>query len=155
MFAARRWLEEVAGQADTPECVLWPYKTQLGYGRIFYDGRQHMATHVVLELTGRPRPIIGGHHGAVARHLCDQPACCNPRHLEWGTQGDNVADMARRRRAARGERSGNAKITEDDVREIRRLSREGWSQRQLGERFGISAPAVGYIQRRRTWAHVD
>lgn len=114
-----------------------------------------MASHVVLELTGRPRPDIDGYHGAVARHTCDNPRCCNPRHLEWGTQGDNVTDMARRRRAARGERAGNAKLTEVQVRELRQLGAQGWSQRQLGERYGISAVAAGLILRRKTWAHVD
>ena len=31
--------------------------------------------------------------GLVVRHRCDNPICCNPSHLEIGTQAENVADM--------------------------------------------------------------
>lgn len=155
-YAAQRWLAEVVAAEPTDDCVLWPYRTQAGgYGRLWFEGRQHMASHVVLELSGRPRPTGEGYHGAVARHRCDQPACCNPRHLEWGTQGDNVADMANRRRAARGERAGGSKLTEAKVREIRELAAVGWSQRKLAARYSVSAPAIGMVLRRDSWAHVD
>lgn len=154
-YAAHRWLAEVAAAELTDACVPWPFRlTETGYGRLYWGGKQRMASHVVLELSGRPRPTGEGYHGAVARHRCDQPACCNPQHLEWGTQGDNVADMANRRRAARGERAGGSKLTEAKVREIRELAAVGWSQRKLAARYGVSAPAIGYIVRRLTWAHV-
>lgn len=39
-------------------------------------------------------------NGTVVRHACDNPPCCNPAHLEIGTQRDNVEDMIRRGRAS-------------------------------------------------------
>ena len=38
--------------------------------------------------------------GLVVRHRCDNPICCNPSHLEIGTQAENVADMINRGRAS-------------------------------------------------------
>lgn len=37
--------------------------------------------------------------GLVIRHKCDNPRCCNPAHLEEGTQRQNVGDMRDRGRA--------------------------------------------------------
>lgn len=36
--------------------------------------------------------------GLVVRHRCDNPPCCNPAHLELGTDAENEADKARRGR---------------------------------------------------------
>lgn len=53
-----------------------------------------------------------------------------------------------------GSRNHAAKITEDDVRTMRRLYAEGVPQHALGRQFGISQPMVGNIVRRENWTHV-
>lgn len=64
-----------------------------GYGMFnagrWPDGRQdtRYAHRVVWELHHGPIPT-----GAVVRHSCDNPPCCNPDHLLIGTQADNVED---------------------------------------------------------------
>lgn len=58
------------------------------------------------------------------------------------------------RKAPRGEGSGVSKITEDDVREIRCLYASGVTQREIGERYGLTHVAVGHITRGKTWQHV-
>jgi hypothetical protein len=75
-------------------------------------------------------------------------------HLFLGTLRDNVNDMVAKGRHAVGERGGNAKLTESEVREIRALALGGSSLGSLGRRFGVGATTIGYIVRRETWAHL-
>lgn len=147
-----RWLVEAA-YTETDECIPWPFSVDntWGYGRVTIHGKKIQATHVVLELTGRPRPQIEGYHGAVALHTCDNPPCCNPRHLVWGTQQDNITDMRDKNRARSSKKSD---LTVQNVRDIRRLHRQGWSLRQLSEEYGVSPVAIGQIARHETWKHV-
>lgn len=54
-----------------------------------------------------------------------------------------------------GERNGAAKLTETDVRAIRRRHTEGHTQSAIGKVFGVSQQTVGRIVRRERWAHVE
>jgi hypothetical protein len=53
----------------------------------------------------------------------------------------------------RGERQGQAKLSEDDVRQILALAGKV-SQRKLAAMFGVTQTAVFYIHQGRNWAHV-
>ena len=95
--------------------------------------------------------------GLVVRHRCDNPPCCNPAHLELGTVADNNRDRDERgrQRSPKGEQAPNAKLTESDVIEIRRLADDGIvSQKHIGEMFGISQSTVHLIHVRKAWRHV-
>ena len=67
---------------------------------------------------------------------------------------DHVAGSAWGGRNSSGSRNNAAKITENDVRKIRRLAASGISQRELAKRFAIKDAAVSKIVLRRTWNHV-
>ena len=56
--------------------------------------------------------------GMCVLHYCDNRPCCNPDHLYLGTNANNTADMLARGRESRGERSGQAKLTETQARDI-------------------------------------
>jgi len=56
---------------------------------------------------------------------------------------------------ARGERSGKAKLTEEMVREIKRLREKEWIPRRLAYKFQVSTSAIRHILRGRTWKHVE
>ena len=123
----------------------------MGYGRIHvFDewGKTHnVPVHrVAWMLTYGAIP-----EGLDVLHQCDNPPCCNPSHLFLGTDVDNAADRSAKDRGARGERSGLAKLTESDVREIRSSN---LLQRELAKRFGVSQPLIGMIRRRVIWKHV-
>jgi DNA-binding MarR family transcriptional regulator len=72
--------------------------------------------------------------------------------LFLGTPAENAADVRVKLRAATGELHGWAKLTEDQVAEIReRYSAGGVTQSQLATEYGIDSSGVSRIVRRVTW----
>ena len=93
-------------------------------------------------------------------HTCDNGMCCNPAHLWSGTQTDNMRDCAgkgrhcsvsRPDRVPRGERQAKAKLTEDQVREIRSTTE---SMPQVAARMGIHWGTAYAVRRGKIWKHV-
>jgi lambda repressor-like predicted transcriptional regulator len=87
-------------------------------------------------------------------HHCDNPPCCNPRHLFAGTHQENLQDAGRKGRLgkARGERHPQSKLDWAKVAEIHRLRATGLSERALGERFGVSQVAIHFVLTGTTWS---
>lgn len=75
-------------------------------------------------------------------------------NLEYVTKSQNKRHSVNVLGKGRGESHGNAKITEDDVREIRRLAAAGLKHGEIAERFLLTRANVSYIVRRSAWAHV-
>lgn len=80
--------------------------------------------------------------------------------LEYGAGNPNIshgAALEAERRVPRlGSAIGNARFSEDAVREIReRYAAGGVTQRQLAREYGVSQNAIGQVLRRVTWAHVE
>jgi len=93
-------------------------------------------------------------------HRCDNRRCVHTEPngdgcLFLGTHQDNMADMAAKGRAARGERVGCSRFTDADVREMRRLHQEGWSAKDIGARFLCHGSQVTVIVHRKRWTHVE
>ena len=111
-----------------------------------------LAHRVSWELQNGPIP-----EGLKVLHHCDNPPCVNPKHLFLGTIQDNADDMTskNRQRGAPGERNAQAKLTDQDVRDIRVSIRKGLSQRQVAKNFNIDQAVVGRIMRGTAWCHVD
>lgn len=55
----------------------------------------------------------------------------------------------------RGERSSCSRLTEENVREIRRLRDDGMKMKDIGDKFGVALATVDSILKRRTWAWLD
>lgn len=133
------------------DCWIWTAgRFPSGYGAFSLKGRLYRAHRMAFMLFRGEIPP-----GLCVCHRCDQPACVNPAHLFLGTNAENSADMVAKHRHAAGVRNGRAKLTEDDVREIRECIREGDSQRHVAQRFGVSQVLVGLIARRKSWRNVE
>lgn len=94
--------------------------------------------------------------GVEIRHKCDNPPCCNPKHLIPGTHKDNMRDMTERKRLPdrSGERGTMARLTESQVLEIRTRAAAGELQDQIADAYGIKQATVSAIYHRRLWAHL-
>lgn len=67
---------------------------------------------------------------------------------------DELPQPKVKKKYATGERQWKAKLTEDEVREMRRLSADGWLQEELAAKFGVGSGTVSTIVNRKSWAHV-
>jgi len=89
-------------------------------------------------------------------HKCDNPPCCNPRHLFLGTHEDNALDRDRKGRTQRckGEDNSHVKLTEVNVREIFQRANRGERQDMIAEEFHIHPAHVSSIKLQKTWRHL-
>ena len=76
-------------------------------------------------------------------------------NLYWGDLYDNAQDAIRHGTFVRGSKNGRAKLTEDDVRVIRRALSEGSRQVDIARRFGVSRSLINKIALRKFWRHVE
>jgi hypothetical protein len=99
------------------------------------------------------RRLIGAHRmalilssgknpeGMCACHHCDNPPCCNPLHLFWGTDQDNAADRGSKGRA----RGAPAKI---DIPRLLELRSQGASYSKLAAIFSVNQGSIGKALKR-------
>lgn len=109
---ARLWAKVATGDPD--DCWLWTAATAGGKSLGWYGA--FMRSRESVRLDGGPRFVYA--HRAVfcdsrgypldyltsdlaMMHTCDNHLCCNPAHLELGTQMDNIRDMIRKNRHRR------------------------------------------------------
>lgn len=81
-------------------------------------------------------------------------------NLEWVTHSKNLkhAYATGLRKPTLPHHMGSeirsAKLTETDVRLIRKLTKQGQSQRQIAKQFGVNKSAIADINNGITWMHV-
>lgn len=136
-------------------CWLWNGSFgHAGYGRIHISAnganRKVYAHRYAWERVHGPIPS-----GMQVCHHCDVRACVRIDHLFLGTIQDNLNDMRAKGRHARGEMQGAARLTEANVREIRRMVASGTERKAVALQFGITPRHVGKIVTRTQWAHVQ
>lgn len=127
--------------------VLATFKTA-GYRRVTMGDEQRQVSHLVAEAFVGPRPA--GHEVCHLNGIQDDD---RPENLAYGTPRENAQQRAAHGTTARGEICGPSKLTEDAVREIRRVG-NGHSDK-LAKKFGVSTSAVRRVLQGNTWAHVS
>lgn len=120
-----------------------------GYGRIKIARKCKLSHRVMWEIENGEIPLGEDGRALFVCHHCDNPPCCNPRHMFLGTAADNSHDMVSKGRSQRNRRNGNAKLTESEVIEIR--SNPQVSGRVWEAKFGITSGSVSKIKSGQTW----
>ena len=138
------WAKVVLGVA-TEDCWGWVgAPTPKGYGTLGHGGKMLKAHRLSWELHNGSIP-----DGLCVLHSCDNPPCCNPRHLFLGTKEDNVADMVSKGRQAKGSRASGSKLTEKARREIV-VAPLTVSAVSLARFYGVSAVHVRKLRSGKT-----
>lgn len=126
------------------ECWPWTgYTNKDGYGEFHYRRDMRGAHELALSFTtGEAK-----HPDLDTCHSCDNPPCCNPAHLRFGTRTSNVHEMRDRGRG----RNGSTRLTAEAVKEMRERRANGASQAVLAADYGITNGQVSMIVRGLRW----
>ena len=134
-------------------CWDWYDNRVYGYGQSKFKGVVYRAHRLAYLTWVGPIP-----KGKIVCHICDNRRCVNPNHLFLGEPKDNTHDMMKKGRHrynpdCRGERHGNARLTTEQVLDIRRrISSEKTTA--LAKEFGVRSTTISNIVARRIWRHM-
>jgi len=163
-------VDKTPGLGPKGECWEWTgSKDTDGYGLLRVKGKLAKAHRFSYELHYRPIS-----KGALICHDCDNPPCVRPDHFFEGTYLDNMADRNAKGRQAKGDRVGSvthpesrprgervftAKLTADDVREIRQRWANApvkWGLKsQLAREYGVGSSIICRIIKGDFWKHIE
>lgn len=137
-------LQKGLGTATANGCLEWTGLRPEGrYGTISSGPPEHkmLRTHrVAYEIAYGPIP-----DGLHVLHKCDNPPCCNPEHLFLGSHDDNMKDMAAKKRSPHGEAHPHAKLTAEQVEEIKNRVNAGELHREVAADLGVDKTTVTRI----------
>lgn len=134
--------------------VMKPCLTRFGYLRITLlrsgtKRRAHVHRLVAEAFLGKPQP------GFVPNHLNGKKDDNRVGNLEWVSKSENIKHAYRTNlKSATGENNGAAKLTDANIREIRKLLLSGVYQKDVARGFGVSRTLISYIGSGKIWRHV-
>lgn len=143
---------------DPDECWPWLGYMSGGYGRLDMFGIPGVRAHRAAYIRANPGSIdLTEKDGIFVLHTCDNPICCNPKHLYLGDHAQNMKDKKDRRRSpyypkATGPR---CKLTEEDVRNVRRMKKDGATKKALALLYEVSEATISGCCYGRHYQDID
>lgn len=133
------WLKARVSE-ESSGCWRWTKSLMSGgYGQAMVNSQHTLAHRAAFH-------IANGYWPNVARHKCDNRWCANPDHIEDGTMGDNNRDQAVRGNAHRGQDHERAKLTDAQVKVIKRALSLGFRNVDLARRYGVDQSTISNIK---------
>jgi HNH endonuclease len=121
-----------------------------GYGVVTVAGERWLVSRLAWTVANGPIP-----EGQQIRHACDNPPCLRLVHLSLGTTQDNADDKVQRGRSPHGIRHPRARLTREQVIEVRRrYALTGISQHALAREFDIHVTSVNSIVNRCSYTKI-
>lgn len=111
-----------------------------GYGKFWYLGKQIQAHRLSYML------FVGEVGENWVLHKCDNRKCVNPDHLFLGSRIDNIRDMDQK-----GRRASKRKLNDDQVKQIRKMLDERYSQEYIAKQFSVCQAVISRIKRNVTY----
>jgi hypothetical protein len=147
-------IDKTPGLGPNQDC--WEWRGHIneitGYAQFYMNKRNRMVHRVSYEYFNKcivPEDLF-------IIHSCDNRICVNPDHLSPGTHQENMEDMVGKGRSAKGEKIGVATLTEEKVKDIRRLYATGeYTIAALGVKFETGHSNISQIVKRKSWKHVE
>jgi len=136
------------------ECWNWIGRlNQNSYGQFDLNKSPKKSHRISLFLEKGEPPI----DKQFALHTCKQnPKCCNPNHLYYGNYKDNERDKVKDGTHSKGETQGSSKLTEEQVREIRKkYIPYKYTIKKLSKEYFISQAVICEIINNKYWKHVQ
>lgn len=131
-------------------CWAWNGAVQgVGYHQIRYGKRKEMAHRVSWMLYKGEIP-----EGLNVLHTCDNRRCTNPDHLFLGTAKDNAVDRQQKNRGQKGITHNKCKLSENDVKEIKKLLKLGVKMTRIAEDYEVTNGTIWFISKNLTWKHI-
>lgn len=130
---------------NNEECWNWKEGTTVGgYGCFIYRGNNIKAHRMAYILSKENIP-----EGLLVLHLCNNPPCCNPNHLELGDALKNSQYKYKCNRQ-------NMTLTVDQIKEIHKIHEEypKLTQWQIAEKFKITQGMISMIINGKSWSNI-
>jgi len=131
--------------------ILKPRSLPTGHLRVTLSSGNRPLDRLVHRLVAEAFHGAPDRPGLFACHKDDNPENNTPSNLYWGSRTDNADDAKRNNRVARGERVASAKLSAQQVEEVRFAYLAGRTQRQIAKDFGVSQSNVSQICSGATW----
>lgn len=144
-----RFWSRVSPANSITGCMEWDKSNVVGgYGRVQFQKHlllAHRASWIIAygEVPDNLRVL----------HSCDNPLCVNIDHLFLGTDLDNTKDKYAKGREGilKGEDHPMAKLSTQQVEEIRELLSKGINKQKIAAQFNITVRMVYYILNKDNW----